>query len=36
MKHIAAFALAWAILLTTAHAEGPLTYAQLKNEAAQG
>ena len=36
MKHIAAFALAWAILLTTAHAEGPLTYSQLKNEAAQG
>lgn len=36
MKHIAAFALAWAILLTTAHAEGPLTYAQLKKEAAHG
>ncbi|MGN0971640.1 MAG: hypothetical protein ACI4OY_06760, partial [Aristaeellaceae bacterium] len=36
MKMIAAFALSWALLLTTACAEGPLSYAQLKEEAAQG
>ena len=36
MKRIAFLALTWVILLTTACAEGPLTYAQLKDEAAQG
>ena len=36
MKRISFLALTWVILLTTACAEGPLTYAQLKDEAAQG
>ena len=36
MKHFAAFALACALLLACACAESPLTYAQLKEEAAQG